>query len=227
MPAHNAAPARNAAVAILSATLVLAGCAGRPDDRATGGQAPRTTSVPTAECLVGLTATDAQFSMLPDRYPAPGCSNANTVQVSSLAADNGTVAVGNIGPLTCEVSTAFAGWVRYGADRAARAVLGSPLRSVETMGSYSCRNVAGTNRRSAHSTASAVDIGAFVLQDGRRITVLAGWNGGTPAEQEFLRTVQRSGCRRFATVLGPEYNAAHRDHLHLEGVAGSGGSFCR
>jgi hypothetical protein len=194
---------------------------------------PRTTSVPAAEtangrqCLVELTGTNARFSMLPDRYPAPGCSNVNTVQISSLASDGGTVMVGNIGALTCPVSTAFAGWVRFGADRAARAVLGSPLRSVETMGSYNCRNVAGTSRLSAHGTAAAVDIGAFVLQDGRRITVLAGWNGGTPAEQEFLRTVQRSACRRFATVLGPEYNAAHRDHLHLEGVSGAGRGFCR
>ena len=225
-------PVRILAALILSFALVLAGCAGRPDDTPARGEGPRTTSVPVAQtptgrqCLVGLTATEATFSMLPDRYPAPGCSNVNTVQVSSLAADGGTVMVGNIGALTCEVSTAFAGWVRYGADRAARSVLGSPLRSVETMGSYNCRNVAGTNRLSAHGTASAVDIGAFVLQDGRRITVLAGWSGGTPAEQEFLRTVQRSACRRFATVLSPEYNAAHRDHLHLEGVAG-GNSFCR
>ena len=219
--------------AVLSAILLLAGCSGRPDDMPARGEGPRTTSVPVAQtpagrqCLVGLTATGAQFSMLPDRYPAPGCSNVNTVQVSSLAADDGAVMVGNIGALTCQASTAFAGWVRYGADRAARSVLGSPLRSVETMGSYNCRNIAGTNRLSAHGTASAVDIGAFVLQDGRRITVLAGGSGGTPAEPEFLRTVQRSACRRFATVLSPEYNAAHRDHLHLEGVAGSGSSFCR
>ncbi|KHL25330.1 extensin [Croceibacterium mercuriale] len=225
-------PARIVAATVLSATMLLTACTGRPDATPARGEGPRTTSVPVAQtpagrqCLVGLTASDAQFSMLPDRYPAPGCSNVNTVQVSSLAADGGTVMVGNIGALTCEVSTAFAGWVRYGADRAARSVLGSPLRSVETMGSYNCRNVAGTSRLSAHGTASAVDIGAFVLQDGRRITVLAGWNGGTPAEQEFMRTVQRSACRRFATVLSPEYNAAHRDHLHLEGVA-SGGSFCR
>ncbi len=225
-------PARHAAAAALLATLLLAGCTGRPDYAPSAGAVPGTTSVPVAQtpagrqCLVELTSTNAEFSMLPDRYPAPGCSNVNTVQVSSLAADGGTVAIGNIGALTCEVSTAFAGWVRYGADRAARSVLGSPLRSIETMGSYNCRNVAGTSRLSAHGTASAVDIGAFVLQDGRRITVLAGWSGGTPAEQEFLRTVQRSACRRFATVLSPEYNAAHRDHLHLEGVAG-GGSFCR
>ena len=53
-----------------------------------------------------------------------------------------------------------------------------------------------------------------------------GWDGGSRAERQFLRVVHGSACRRFATVLGPEYNAAHRDHLHLEGVI-SGRSYCR
>ena len=91
------------------------------------------------------------------------------------------------------------------------------------MGSYSCRNVAGTARRSAHSRAEAIDIGAFVLADGRRITVKSGWNAGRD-EQEFLRTVHRSACKRFGTVLGPDYNSAHEDHFHLEH---GNGSFCR
>ena len=93
------------------------------------------------------------------------------------------------------------------------------------MGSYSCRNVAGSSRRSAHASAAAIDIAGFVLADGRRISVKEGWQG-TKAQREFLRTVQASACRRFATVLGPDYNTAHEDHLHLEGVI-DGKSFCR
>lgn len=92
------------------------------------------------------------------------------------------------------------------------------------MGSYSCRNVAGTSRRSAHSRAEAIDIAAFILEDGRRISVLDDWTGGSRAEREFLRVVQRSACKRFGTVLGPDYNAAHRDHFHLEWGKSS---FCR
>ena len=121
------------------------------------------------------------------------------------------------------MANTFAAWARYGVDRAARQILGSPLARIETMGSYSCRNVAGTSRRSAHSRAEAVDIGAFVLEDGRRISVKSGWNAGEK-EREFLRTVHRSACKRFGTVLGPDYNAAHADHLHLEH---GDGSFCR
>jgi hypothetical protein len=63
-----------------------------------------------------------------------------------------------------------------------------------------------------------------VLADGRRISVLEDWNAGDAEEREFLQTVQRSACKRFGTVLGPDYNAAHANHFHLE--EGSG-SFCR
>jgi hypothetical protein len=94
------------------------------------------------------------------------------------------------------------------------------------MGSFSCRNVAGSGRLSAHATADAIDIGAFVLEDGRRISVLAGWHGGTPEEREFLRLVHRSACKRFGTVLGPDYNSAHYDHFHVEKVS-EGRAFCR
>ncbi len=31
-----------------------------------------------------------------------------------------------------------------------------------------------------------------------------------------LREVRDGACDLFATVLSPDYNAAHRDHLHLD-----------
>ena len=92
------------------------------------------------------------------------------------------------------------------------------------MGSYACRNVSGSSRRSAHATAEAIDIAAFVLADGRRVSVLGDWSSGGAAEREFLQVVFASACKRFGTVLGPDYNAAHRDHLHVEI---GGGGYCR
>ena len=130
----------------------------------------------------------------------------------------------NLGPVGCDTANTFAAWARFGVDRAARQILGSPLVRIETFGSYSCRNVAGSNRRSAHSTAKAIDVSAFVLADGRRISVQGDWDGGTREEREFLRIVHRSACKRFGTVLGPDYNQAHRDHFHLES---DGSQFCR
>ena len=103
-------------------------------------------------------------------------------------------------------------------------MLGSELARIETLGSYNCRNVAATDRLSAHGTAGAIDVSAFVLADGRRISVQQDWSQGTSAEQQFLRTIHASACRRFGTVLGPAYNADHADHFHVEL---SGGGTCR
>ncbi|MBC7160287.1 MAG: extensin family protein [Porphyrobacter sp.] len=206
--------------------VLLAGCSALPG--APGAQRPPGPAAQSREgrqCLAELAATGAVYTPLPDRQPSPGCRQINAVQLTNVASDAAPVMIGNLGPVTCAVSTAFAGWARYGVDRAARQWLGAPVRSIETFGSYSCRNVAGTGRRSAHATAEAIDVSGFVLADGRRITVQAGWSG-SPAERRFLRAIHASACRRFATVLGPDYNSAHHDHLHLEGVA-RGGTYCR
>ncbi|MGR4893109.1 extensin family protein [Sphingopyxis sp. LARHCG72] len=96
---------------------------------------------------------------------------------------------------------------------------------VETFETYSCREIAGSRRGrlSQHAYANAVEVSAFFLADGRRISVEAGWDGER-ASQHFLRVLHRSACRRFGTVLGPAYNAAHRYHFHMDV---SGGGFCR
>jgi hypothetical protein len=189
-------------------------------------QLPAGTAPGDRQCFTQLNQSGVQFTPVADAYLGEGCSTIGTVQLAALASDNARLSVSNIGPVQCGVGSAFAAWARYGVDRAARQILGSPLQRIETFGSYSCRNVAGSQRRSAHATAGAIDISAFVLEDGRRIVLSEDWNGGTAQEKEFLRTVHLSACRRFATVLGPEYNAAHRDHFHVEGVI-NGNSYCR
>lgn len=217
--------------AATSACSVLPGGGGGSGTRQSAtSTAPR--SMPQArapvddQCLRQLGAVGAQFTPLPDRYIAPGCSNLGTVQLQSFPSDNSSLVATNLGPVTCGVSRAFAGWARFGIDRAAMQLLGSPVRSIETMGSYSCRNVAGTTRKSAHATGDAIDIGAIVLANGRRISVKQDWNGSDPRAREFLRTIRQSACKRFGTVLSPDYNAAHHDHLHIEGV-GDGSAYCR
>lgn len=176
------------------------------------------------QCLASLGATHANFTPLPDQYFGAGCSTVNTVRLASLQGDYAALALSNLGPVTCPLAGTFAAWGRFGVDRAARQILGSALVKIETMGSYNCRNVAGSERRSAHATANAIDVSAFILADGRRISVLTGWSGGSEAERRFLQIVHASACKRFGTVLGPSYNAAHYDHFHVEL---SGSNFCR
>jgi hypothetical protein len=175
-------------------------------------------------CLGQLGKTNAAFTPLPDQYYGAGCSTLNTVRLLSLRSDSSRLGLSNLGPVACPLANTFADWARFGVDRAARQILGSPLVRIETMGSYSCRTVAGSSKLSAHATANAIDVAGFVLENGRRITILGNWSAGTPQERQFLQVIHASACKRFGTVLGPGYNAAHRDHLHLEL---SGKSYCR
>jgi hypothetical protein len=215
-------------IPLLPAVALLGGCIEIPKSRDSRQVVARSTAVFTPrpearQCLAQLGMTRASFTPVPDQYFDRGCSTLNSVRLASLRSDDATLALANLGPVTCPLANTFAAWARFGVDRAARQMLGSPLVRIETMGSYSCRNVAGSSRRSGHASANAIDISAFVLADGRRITVLGGWRQGTGPERQFLRTVLASACKRFGTSLGPEYNAAHANHFHVE-VNGDG--FC-
>ncbi|MDP2032969.1 MAG: extensin family protein [Polaromonas sp.] len=76
-------------------------------------------------------------------------------------------------------------------------------------------------KRSRHATADALDIAGFTLANGKSISVLRQWQADDAAaaagpEAQFLKAAQRGACRYFKGVLGPDYNAAHKDHFHLE-----------
>ena len=211
--------------------LALSACGSLvPDSRSPAKpqvRAPRPVAVTpqSRQCLATLSAEGAGFSPVTDRYYGAGCSTVGTVNLTALQGDAARFSLANLGPVACPLAETTAAWARFGVDRAARQVLGSPLARIETFGSYSCRDVAGSGRRSAHATAQAIDVSAFVLADGRRVSVLADWSEGTAQERQFLRLVHTSACKRFGTVLGPDYNAAHKDHFHVE--AGRSGGFCR
>ena len=175
-------------------------------------------------CLADLGTKSAAFAPLPDQYYGAGCSTVGTVKLSALKSDRAELALAGLGPVTCPLAESLAGWARYGVDRAAQQILGSPLVRIETMGSYSCRNIAGSPRRSAHATGNAIDVSGFVLADGRHITIAGNWADQSPQVQRFFGAIRQSACKRFGTVLTPAYNAAHHDHLHLEM---SSRAFCR
>ena len=215
----------NRLLILMPAVALLGACSVLPEAQA-AREAPvkRSTMVfnarpETRQCLAQLGSAKASFTPLPDQYYGAGCSAVGTVKLASLRSDKRDLALSNLGPVTCPLAETFAGWARFGVDRAAQQILGSALVRIETMGSYNCRNVAGTGRRSGHATASAIDVSGFVLADGRRLTVSNDWNRNSPEVKRFFQTIHSSACKRFGMVLGPAYNTAHRDHLHLEMTA--------
>ncbi|PNU05084.1 extensin family protein [Novosphingobium guangzhouense] len=130
---------------------------------------------------------------------------------------------------TCAVDAGLAWWLRNGVEPAAGALLDASVVGIEHLGTVNCRRIGGgdTGSWSEHATGNAIDIAAFVLSDGRRISVARDWQR-QDARGTFLRTVRDSACRSFGTVLSPDYNAAHADHLHLDQAHRVGGwSACR
>ncbi len=211
-------------VLLLALVASLAAC-GRGDRPSRSDSKPANAKVDgpskreTALCERDLRELGVDFEALPDRQFGPGCGIVGTVKLLDVG-----VPTTNLGAVRCGQARTYAQWARNAVAPAAYQILGSELAKVESMGSYACRNVAGTARRSGHSVANAIDVGGFQLKDGRRITILKDWNSPDPDVRRFLQTISSSACKRFGTVLGPNYNAAHRNHLHLEDDKAN---FCR
>lgn len=102
-------------------------------------------------------------------------------------------------------------------DRAAQAIFGAGLIKIHHAGTYSCRRQRGNSSGawSEHAFANAWDITGFTLSNGEVISVLNDWDGAAD-KQRFLRKVRHHACRIFRVTLSPDYNAAHRDHFHVD-----------
>ena len=137
-----------------------------------------------------------------------------------------TMRPANVAP-GCAVTAAMALWNRDVVQPLARQYFGQKVVEMENLGSYNCRKIAGEQAQSQHSTANAIDISAFVLADGTRITLINDWAPGD-RRSEFLHAVRDETCGLFSTVLSPDYNRAHADHFHLDMAARTAGwTVCR
>jgi hypothetical protein len=190
----------------------------------------RTLAQPAA-CQALLATSGFRYTPLPDRDTGAGCGFRNAVRIERMGID-----VGAPFSVACPTAVALAMWESQVLQPAAREMLGSRVRRLEHFGSYACRGVYGREdaRRSSHATAEALDLAGVVLEDGRRLRVRGDYAAaagspsataaaeGAPPDPDavtraaFLRALREGACRHFRVVLGPEYNAAHRDHFHLE-----------
>ena len=168
------------------------------------------------QCRALLDAAGVRYTVLPPRDDGDRCGYADGVRFT----DGGSRSIGfrpaGLG-IACPVAAALATWEWDVVQPAAQKHFGSRVASIDHFGSYSCRRIYGRDAGnwSEHSTADAVDIAGFRLANGERITVVGDWRG-TDAKAAFLRDVRDGACDLFATTLSPDYNAAHRDHLHLD-----------
>ena len=220
-------------VAALAALASLAACVStdRPQRPRASASASRPAPVRPSpnpaeyrQCLARLDTALVRYERLPNQERGGGCAIIDAVKLL----DFGTPTA-NLGAMTCDLAQHFTAWTQYAVRPAARLYLGSEVVRIETFGTYACRDVRGSGgtiagRLSEHGRANAVDISGFVLADGRRISIVNDWYADGPVS-EFLKAIHQSACKRFRTVLSPDYNSAHRDHLHFD--MGGKGRYCR
>ncbi len=184
-------------------------------------------ALPRGEGVCGALLRDGgvRFDALPDVGEA-ACRAPDRVRLAEDAARSIVFRPVGAAP-SCAVAAGFVLWMRDSVTPAAKHHFGQRIARVEHLGSYSCRPIAGGGGWSEHATANALDISAFILADGTRISLIDDWNGD-PARAAFLRDVRDGACDLYSTVLSPDYNRAHADHFHFDMADRAGGwQVCR
>jgi hypothetical protein len=110
------------------------------------------------------------------------------------------------------MASAIADWVRTDLVALASS-LNTALRTIDNFDSFECR---GRNRvagamLSEHGKANALDVRAIGFADGRDLRLT-----DRSADRTLRETVLHSVCGRFTTVLGPDSDWYHEDHIHLD-----------
>ena len=153
--------------------------------------------------------------------PGPGaCGVPNALAVSEVAG----VRLSQTATITPRAANALNRYVA----QVARPVIGTKgggLVELQVAAHYACRtrNSRRGARLSEHALGNAIDISAFVLADGTRISVL-GWRG---RDAKLLRRLHAGACGPFGTVLGPEADRHHQDHFHFDVAEYRSGTYCR
>ena len=194
-----------------------------PQGWATHGKLVRL-AVDDAACFAVLDRAGAGYL----RRPAIGSGVCRASQRMILTGNRfaPTMRPANVAP-GCAVTAALILWDRDVVQPLAQKYFGQKVVEVENLGSYNCRKIAGEQAQSEHSTANAIDISAFVLADGTRISLINDWAPGDK-RSEFLHEVRDGSCDLFSTVLSPDHNAAHANHFHLDmAVRTAGWTVCR
>ena len=153
------------------------------------------------------------YERAPAEAPLPRLGTAPGAQVAAI----GPVTVKPAATLACPIVSVLDKWIAEDVQPAAQRWFGAPVVEIKQISAYSCRGMNGNSNAhiSEHAFGNALDVAAFTLADGRRISVQDGWHG-LAEEQGFLRDVQGAACRHFNTVLAPGSNVYHYNHIHVD-----------
>jgi hypothetical protein len=153
------------------------------------------------------------------------CGLQSPLSLDAVSANGRTVPLNAPVITDCGIATALPQWIAD-VDTYVLARENTRIERVLVGTSYACRNVdnARVGNLSFHAFGDALDVVGFELADGRTVTVEKGWLGTEVEGSRIVRFAHDAACTHFTTVLGPEANAQHHDHLHID--LGCHGSRC-
>jgi hypothetical protein len=145
------------------------------------------------------------------------CGLQSPLSLEAVVANGRSVPLNAPVTTDCGMATALPGWIAD-VDRWLMAVENTRIEKVNVGTNYACRNVnsAKDGNLSFHAFGDALDVIGFTLEDGRTISVETAWLGTVEQGSRIIRFARDAACTHFTTVLGPEANEAHRDHLHID-----------
>ncbi|MBN1945122.1 MAG: extensin family protein [Bradymonadales bacterium] len=176
-----------------------------------------------SDCLEELIALEASFDLTsyaprhPEGHPELTCSIEDPVALHSpIRAVDFCGVGGSCSPMlmSCQMALAMVDLADI-ADE-----LG--LVAVEHWGTVNCRTIAGTDRLSQHALGMAIDLTRFFDLDDTVYSVEDHWEADTDQPRtpqgRLLHDLVHELHDRwvFNVILTPDYNAAHRDHFHLD-----------
>ncbi|ODR91506.1 extensin family protein [Sinorhizobium alkalisoli] len=165
-------------------------------------------------CRQQLKKLGVVYRDLPRIHDGPSCGIDYPIELSGLS---GNIDVKPAVRLNCQVTAAFAQWVKYELAPSSRYRYWSGVKTIRPLGGYSCRtmNSRRGNPMSEHARGNAIDVGKFVLKNGKQIDVR---RKGFFAfrERGLLKAVRADSCKYFHTVLGPGSDPFHKDHFHFD-----------
>ena len=165
-------------------------------------------------CRQRLKKLRVEFTDVPRISNGKSCGIDYPIQLTGLS---GGIDVKPAVKLNCEVTEAFAKWVKNELAPSARYRYLSGIKTIKPLGGYSCRtmNSKRGNPMSEHAHGNAIDVGKFVLNSGKEIDVR---KPGFFAfrEKGLLKAVRSDSCKYFNTVLGPGSDPQHKDHFHFD-----------
>ncbi|MBY6239951.1 extensin family protein [Methylosinus sp. Sm6] len=177
-------------------------------------------------CLASGRAQPTAYARIVEEIDGPGiCGLTKPFKVAAL--QGGAVAFNATATLDCSMVAELDQWLADVVQPAAQARFGQAVVRINSMGSFSCRGMNGQSGAplSEHSFGNALDIGGFVLADGREISIVRDWTRGDEPTKDFLAEIHGGSCRHFTTVLSPGSNPFHYNHIHVDlAMHGRGGA---